>query len=139
MKIALISCSKTKLSGVHPAKDLYCSTRFKLAWKYAEPRYDEVYILSAKHGLLAPDRRIRAYDLSLNKMPGAARIKWAERVARQVRATISPRAILEFYCGRAYRDPLAEMLEDYQTTTPLLGMNRGEQLQWLSGTVAAGA
>ena len=138
MRVALISCAKTKLPGVHAAKDLYISPRFKLAWQYASANYDRVYILSAKHGLLEPEKRIRAYDVTLNDQPKEARLRWARKVARQIRLSIPSSAYIEFWCGAAYRDPLMEMLNEYDVMAPFAWMSQGQQLQWLKAK-AAGA
>ena len=52
-KIVLISCVSAKLSRRSKVRDLYISTLFKLNLKYAEKlRPDNIYVLSAKHGLL---------------------------------------------------------------------------------------
>ena len=63
MKIALISCvsKKQELSDGEKvkAKDLYISPLFKMAYDYAKKLdVDRVFILSAKHGLLSPDKEI---------------------------------------------------------------------------------
>ena len=136
MRVALISCAKMKRPGVHAAKDLYASPRFKLAWKYASARYDRVYILSAKHGLLEPERRIRAYDASLNDRTTEERLRWARKVARQIRAVIPPMAFIDLWCGRAYWNPLRELLDGYQILAPFAWMSQGKQLQWLKANTA---
>lgn len=49
-----------------PAKDMYISSLFKKAYAYAillKPDY--IYILSAKHGLLDPDKLISKYNETL--------------------------------------------------------------------------
>lgn len=138
MRIALISCSKTKRSGVHPACELYCSVRFRLAWKYAAGAYDKTGVLSAKHGLIIPERRIRAYDDALGSKTSAERSAWARKVARQIRAQFPIGSEIHFLCSRAYRETLAELLSgDYAVAAPLAHMRRAEQLRWLKQ--AAGA
>ncbi len=130
LRVALISCTKTKRPGVHTAKDIYSSPRFKLIWQYVEPRYDCVFILSAKHGLLPPERRIRAYDETMHGRVRRVRERWARKVERQIRAHIPRGAHIEFWCGAAYWGPLKEALErDYAVRTPLAHLRQGEQLQ----------
>ena len=71
-KIALISCSKAKEVVKYPdtikAESLYKSPLFKKALKYAKEtlKADRIYILSAKHHLLALDCQISEYDYTLN-------------------------------------------------------------------------
>ncbi len=52
MRIALISCVKTKRNAASKAKDLYISSLFKMNYTYAQRTCDKIFILSAKHGLL---------------------------------------------------------------------------------------
>lgn len=68
MKIALIACCKKKKESQCRACEMYQSTLFKLSYKYAEKTgCDEIYILSAKYGLLDKDKIIAPYDETLNK------------------------------------------------------------------------
>jgi hypothetical protein len=51
------------------ARDLYASTTFSEARRYAEQKADNWYILSALHGLLDPSLVIPPYECTLNDMP----------------------------------------------------------------------
>lgn len=62
MRIAIISCSKLKGSASCPARDLYRGVLFKAAVRYAEQRCDEIYIISALHGLIHGDKVIEPYQ-----------------------------------------------------------------------------
>lgn len=88
--IVLISCvsQKQKTNGILiPAKDLYISSLFKKALKYAEGlNPDHIYILSAKHHLLPLEKEIEKYELTLNKMPAAECKQWAEEVLNSLEA-----------------------------------------------------
>lgn len=71
MKIALISCvsKKQELADGEKVKaiDLYISPLFKMAYNYAQKlNVDKIFILSAKHGLLSPEKEI-GYILSFLK------------------------------------------------------------------------
>lgn len=83
-KIVLISCvSKKKETNGVPilAKELYISTLFKKAIKYAETLSpDYVYILSAEYHLLSLDTNVLTYDKTLNKMPIDECKQWAKNV-----------------------------------------------------------
>ena len=83
--IVLISCTKKKQEKPKgqtvAAKDLYTSPLFKKAWRYANLlKPDRIFILSAKHGLLAPDTRIAPYNQTLNQATSAQRKQWAAGV-----------------------------------------------------------
>lgn len=67
MEVTLIQCTNNKVSDnpdkVFRAKDLYMeSTYFKKMRAWAEARGNPWYILSAKHGLLAPNEIVAPYN-----------------------------------------------------------------------------
>ena len=86
MKIAFISCVSSKQKTICKAKDMYISTLFKNAWKYANDviKADKIYILSAEHHLLDPNKEIKPYNNTLNNKPVLERKKWAEIVRKQI-------------------------------------------------------
>lgn len=80
----MISCGKRKLSQQAKAKNLFTSTLFKLSLKHAQQqRPNDIYILSAKYGLIDLDEIVAPYELTLNTMRIAERRFWAERVLMQ--------------------------------------------------------
>ena len=83
-KIVLISCVSKKLPYRAKARDLYVSTLFKLNLKYANSlNPDEIYVLSAKHGLLELEREIEPYEQTLNNMRTTEIRAWANNVLQQ--------------------------------------------------------
>ena len=88
-KIVLISCAsqKKETKGVPvEAKELYTSTLFKKALKYAENLgHDYLYILSAKHHLLPLDKKVNTYDKTLNKMSAEECIQWGRIVLNNLK------------------------------------------------------
>ena len=84
-KVVLISCVKKK-KALAPgqtvaAKDLYESPMFRMAWQYAvNMKPDRIYILSAKHGLVAPDKKIGTYNQTLNDASVSERKRWSAEV-----------------------------------------------------------
>lgn len=109
-RVALISCVSKKLE-LGPdekvaAKDLYISPLFKKAWMYATKviNPDKIYILSAEHHLLDPDRKISTYNKTLNNMNAAQRKLWALEVLKQMKAEGLDLADDEFFllAGRNY-------------------------------------
>src|SRR5687767_6111885 len=85
MRVALVSCVKSKLDRTAPAKDLYTSPLFRALRNYAERHSDRWYILSAEHGLLDPERVIEPYERTVNSMSMLARQEWAHRVQADLR------------------------------------------------------
>lgn len=133
MKIGLISCTKKKLQKKAPARILYsASPLFSKAWEYCITNYDECYILSAKHGLLHPDKEIEPYDESLNDMRMTERAIWTSKVLPELLKIVTSEDIVYFHAGVKYREYLIPALETYgiKAEVPLSGLGIGRQLNW---------
>lgn len=131
--VALISCVKTKRSGVWPASELYCSPWFKAALAYAMTHADRWFILSAKYGLLDGSHKIASYEDTLKDKPVSERRRWAETVARQIedaRALGVGDEVL-WLAGKQYREHLGRLLHAHRQQSPLAHLRQGEQTQWL--------
>lgn len=134
-RIVLISCVSQKLRHRAKARDLYISTLFRLNLRYAQKlQPDDIFILSAKYGLLPLDKEIEPYEQTLNTMRSSEIKKWAEQVLEQLRGIGS----LEddefiFLAGEKYRKYLLPYLQ--HASIPLYGLRIGEQLQKLKGLV----
>ena len=129
--IILISCASRKADRISKARDLYSSALFRLNLAYAEQlRPDAIYILSAKHGLLALDDKITPYNETLNDMSTAQIRVWADRVHRQLQAVTNVAADrFIFLAGVNYREYLAPRLPHHEV--PLRGLPIGKQVQRL--------
>lgn len=134
--VVLVACASYKLDHPAPAAELYQSLWFKKARAYAETLGDRWYILSAKHGLLAPEQVIEPYDQVLSAyIP--RRIDWARGVAAQLRSEVEPKGTtLVILAGAHYRMPLAMYVADYTLDVPMAGLGIGQQIQWLGRRVA---
>jgi hypothetical protein len=133
MRIALVSCVKSKLAFDAPAQDLYVSALFKSMRTYAEHNADRWFVLSALHGLISPGKVIAPYELTLRTMPKAARIVWADKVGKQLLRVLPPTAEVTFLAGERYREGLIPVLKEhgYSVRVPMNQMSFGRQLQWL--------
>lgn len=78
--IGLISCVKSKANKRCEAKDIYVSPLFKYMYAYAKKRCKEVYILSAKYGLLSENTPIVPYNVTLNSMSESQKKEWAKNI-----------------------------------------------------------
>lgn len=75
----LIACASTKLSSPAPAADLYQSDLFRMSLRYARSlRPDGIFILSALHGILPPEREIAPYRYPL-RLGGAQKPRQDQR------------------------------------------------------------
>ena len=106
-KIGFISCSKSKKEGTYKAEELYDSSLFKAALNYCKKNYDEVYILSAKFGILELSDEIDNYDETL---VGASQLdikRWSNKVLLQLRDRYKKKQISSsdkfyFHTGKNY-------------------------------------
>ena len=130
-RITLIACVGQKLSHRSKAADLYTSTLFKLSLKYArKQRPDDIFILSAKHGLLPLDKEIYPYEQTLNNMLSAEIKAWADEVIDQLREVCRlDETEFTFLAGEKYRRYLLPHIKHKKI--PLQGLRIGEQLQRL--------
>nr|WP_198585955.1 DUF6884 domain-containing protein [Pararhizobium haloflavum] len=99
---------------------------------------DPWFILSAEHGLLAPDRVIEPYERTLNTMSVADRRAWAQQVQEQMEETIPEVGEVVVMAGNRYRENLMPYLRERFTkvTVPMDGLTIGRQLSWLHHAAA---
>ncbi len=129
--IVLISCVSKKLAHKSPAKDLYDSPLFKGNLYYASSfKPDNIFVLSAKYGLVPLDREIEPYNLTLNNMAVSDIKKWAVGVLSQLHEVVdldNDRII--FLAGEKYRRFLITSVKHYEV--PMQGKTIGKQLRFL--------
>lgn len=132
--IALVSCVSSKEPHAAPARDLYTSALFRKAREYAERNADAWYVLSAKYGLVDPNRVIEPYDVTLNRMGVAQRRAWAAKVRLELEKVVRPGDTVVMLAGAHYREGLMGALRarGVRVEVPMQGLGIGKQLQWLS-------
>ena len=130
-RIVLISCVSQKLPCRAKARDLYTSTLFMLNLKYAEKlEPDEIFVLSAKHGLLGMEKEIEPYEQTLNNMRASEIKAWANHVIEQLQDVCSIEdSEFTFLAGDKYRKYLLPHIRNHKI--PLKGLRIGQQLQKL--------
>ena len=126
LSIAFIACSKTKHSAPCTAEQMYQGALFKKALKYCRLHFDQVYILSAKYGLLSTSQIIEPYEMTLNSMSKSERATWGRKVEAQLQVAglINPQ-VLWFFTGKLYH-------EFFIGNKPLTGLSLGHQLKWFT-------
>lgn len=134
MKYAFISCTKLKEDFPCKAGEMYLkSTLFSKAVKYVEQqKYDDWFILSAKHGLLDKEDIIDSYNVTLNEMKASERKEWANDVFAKLVKMEKVITEIDFYCGQKYREYLIPLLirKGIKCNVPLKGKGIGKQLQF---------
>ena len=84
MGVGLVGCVKTKQQVPAPAAELYISPLFRgrrAALEASCVRWD---LLSAQHGLVAPDQVLEHYDAVMAAAPVSERRPWAARVLAEL-------------------------------------------------------
>ena len=131
-KIVLISCVSKKLPYRAKAMDLYTSALFRKCLQYAyslDPT--EIFILSAKHGLIKLEEEIDPYNDTLNSKPNLEIKSWATTVISQLESKTDlggDRFI--FLAGEKYRRHLMPHIKNCEV--PMRGLSIGKQLQYLT-------
>lgn len=102
--LVLVGCVKTKRQATSAAKDLYKSPLWRCRRAYAESLGCPWYILSAKYGLLDPEKRIATYDLALKDLRAKCRREWSSCVldALKSRFPFLRNKVVEIHAGAAY-------------------------------------
>lgn len=137
-RLILIGCGSAKQSSAYPAKDLYTGSLFRARRQYAESRADYWFILSAKYGLLEPERQIDPYELDLRKQSAEARTVWTYRVAEAIKAVSTQLTdsslSVEIHAGAPYAENLQCLLEQAgcfaEVQWPVRGLTQGAQMRF---------
>ena len=135
-EIVLISCVSKKLEGTYEAFKLYSpSVLFKAHWNYTLQKLkknpkEEIFIISAKYGLLSPFEKIPKYDVTLKTMSKEEKQKWAKNVVNQLKEkfNIEDTTFL-ILAGKDYYEELIKLLPHYKLI-PEEPLPIGKRVQW---------
>lgn len=136
--IVVIPCCGPKLSYPAPARDIYTGTMFRKALALADRCDADLYIFSAKYGLLRPDTVIAPYNLT---MEHNSLMRAAHKRGKSLPPLACPEAvialkqaanvILQSYSKRVYLMSKVYCSHLVPGDQPLLRLKFGEQMQWL--------
>jgi hypothetical protein len=103
-RVGLVGCVRQQGAGKAPARDLFVSPLFRARRAYVERTCERWYVLSALHGLVAPDEVLAPYDLKLKSLSQAERRAWSGRVLAQLDAALGALGELTFelHAGASY-------------------------------------
>lgn len=136
--VFLIACSakKAQTQTAVPAVSLYQGQLFKAQLAYARTVLHaddhQIFVMSAKYGLVPLWEPICSYNETLVGMPLVKRKQWAQQVYDQLR---SGRFVHHVYLmgGRLYTEPMIAVLQShgYASTVPHpSGLGYAKQVQW---------
>ena len=135
MRIVLISCVSKKREKLSIASEMYDSTWFKYAFKYAQNlNADKVFILSAQYGLLRPEQVIEPYNMTLKTMNKTQRYVWSESILNALEQECDLEK--DFFCilaGKSYREFLVPSMKYY--SIPMEHMGIGQQISFLKNNI----
>tara|TARA_R110002096_G_scaffold383943_1_gene577902 strand:+ start:134 stop:1192 length:1059 start_codon:yes stop_codon:yes gene_type:complete len=131
-KYIFVSCGKSKQGYSCHASEMYTGALFKKSLEYAASlNPNEIFILSAKYGLLELTTVIEPYEKTLNKMSVSDCHSWAEKVLNTLREKVNFNDDeFVFLAGKKYQENLIPQMKN--VLLPLDGLTFGRQLQWLS-------
>lgn len=140
--VILLGCVKTKLDRAAPARDLYTSELFRRRRAYAEATGVRWFILSARHGLVAPADLLEPYDVHLGDQSADYREAWGRWVVARLASELDISGVtVEIHAGAAYVDAIRGHLDrcGASVVTPLAGLTQGEHLAWYAKSEVVGA
>jgi hypothetical protein len=140
--VVLLACGKTKLATTTPipARILYQGSLFKKSLAYALTLAIEsegqIFVLSAKYGLVGLDEHILPYEKTLMRMAPSEIAAWGADVGNRLTFFAQhweqPIEIVVL-AGERYFRPLERYLHRIGVVSrPLEGMGIGVQLRWLT-------
>lgn len=136
--IGLVGCGKAKRHGTWPAAQLYTGSLFSLSRRFAIYKCDEHYVLSAKHGLIRPDKVIEAYNYSLYDLKLSQRDVWALGVSSRLQTLFPADMQIDFMilAGEGYIAPLRDAFRKksdlaWNLVNPLDGLSLFGRMAWL--------
>lgn len=141
----LIACSKKKRQGRWPAGELYEGELFKAQLAYARDVLgmadDQIFILSAKYGLVGLAQELEPYDLMLAQLTEQERRQWGAKVIDELGKMAPFVYKVVLLAGKVYRDAISPGLRIAQiaidTAVPA-GLGYGQQVAWFKRQVANG-
>jgi hypothetical protein len=131
--VVVVACAASKRSLPSAARDLYVSTLFTEARRYAESHGDSWFILSALHGVIEPERIVSPYEKTLNDMTVSQRREWSADVAARFLEILEQGSRVTILAGKKYREFVEPFLQEhgYEVQVPLAHLGIGQQIQWL--------
>lgn len=129
--IVLLGCGAAKARESRRAIDMYIGGLFRCSRMYCERIGGPHFILSARFGLLDPQRVIEPYDATLQR--AATRRAWSALVLEALDVVTDEDRELVVLAGSAYVDGWARGLEAAGriVLAPMRGLDLYQRLGWL--------
>jgi len=132
--ILLVTCVKAKAPTARAARDLYVSPLFVRERAYADELGVPWFILSAEHGLVAPDEWLAPYERYLPDTPASYQEAWGRWVVERLALLTGELGgrIIEVHASGDYVRTIEGPLRARGAVVldPLRGLRPGERLAW---------
>lgn len=131
-----ISCVKKKKNYTTTAENLYDSTFFKYCLKYAKSfNPNNIFILSAKYGVLHLNDIVSPYDKTLKKMNKKEKEIWENNVIKSLKKEkIDFNEYTIWLCGKEYRKNLIKFFPNSSFLLEKYG-GIGKQIQYMKNNL----
>ena len=137
--IIIVGCGRRKKRSVAKARRLYVSDQFRACRAVAETLSASYLILSARHGLIAPDTTLDPYDLDLGTLPEESRRVWANSALDYLYRTTDGAPITLLAAG-AYAESImacnAHRTEPLPISAPFAEIETRHHQDWLDQALA---
>jgi cytoplasmic iron level regulating protein YaaA (DUF328/UPF0246 family) len=123
--IVFIGCGATKMKNACKARKMYVGNyvQFCLAYAQTFTTQDNIYILSAKYGVLPLEKVIEPYNKTLNNMNIEEKQDWKNMVIKQLEDIgINKDTEVVFICGTNYYTLLEDYFTNYKLPLPKQGI-----------------
>lgn len=130
-KIALIGCTARKQDFACSAIEMYTkSNYFNLRLDYCRKiGVDQIFILSAKYGLLEPDAIIQPYNLHLKETSKEYKLNWSKEVLKDLKEkTDLENDEFIILAGNDYMNYLIDYIPNHYN--PVKGLGIGKQMKF---------
>lgn len=132
--IILIPCCKNKRQTPCRAEEMYIGQLFKARLKYAKQlNPDEIFILSAKYGLLTCDEIIEPYNVTLKDFSKEKKIEWSMNVLDKLKSfcsTTDDKFII--LASNFYIEHILPFIKNYELPLSFCADNYiGKKMAWL--------
>ena len=129
--IILLMCGKNKEKYKTKAKNLYNSERFKLSLEYANTLANEknIFILSAKHGLVELETELIPYDKSVYDMTIIEKTEWVKMIITKIKSKMNLDIYnFVFLTDDFYCEYFPQYLKNVEM--PLQGLIQSDHIKW---------
>ncbi len=138
--IIVVGCGRKKKRSVAQARTLYVSDRFRTCRAVAETLSAQYLILSARHGLIAPETTLDPYELDLGALSEESKRSWADSALDYLYRTNKGAPITLLAAGtygESIMEGNAHRTELLPISAPLANIDTRHHQDWLNQSASA--